>query len=265
MGWLKSLFGGGRREGPPAERDPRNAQQEVYRPSGPPVLPEGARDPRVVEAVVAHIERHMGPAQVLLDPSSDTMPIDLVIVPPRDEDKAPLWTIATAGMSARAMNAPPRFHDDRFAELLIRLPPEWPMPDLQTGEPGGWSDPAARWPADYLRSLALYPHTYRTWFGLGQSVGSEDEAQTIADGVYFTAAMFLNPVTVPVDGFDRFPGAYGVVNLLNVLPLYPEEAEYKRLHGAGGLIDLAGRLLFHMGIIDPERPSALDPVEEGEA
>ena len=83
-------------------------------------------DPETIEAVSAHVERHLGRIGVVFhEIVSDLVHIDLLHVPPTRE--RPFHTLVTCGMSTRPMNVPEDAEELRYAELMLSLPPDWPQ------------------------------------------------------------------------------------------------------------------------------------------
>ena len=65
----------------------------------------------------------------------------------------PFATFATLGMSDRPMTVPPdavRSGAARYAELVVSLPADWPVPDG-----GSWADEAAFMPVRALKTQLL--------------------------------------------------------------------------------------------------------------
>src|SRR5512145_2313969 len=112
---------GGRKD----EKSPPSSEEEApmkrlpqlfERPSLIPEHPEG--DVPVIEAVVRHIERHVGPIDfVLHEKRSHLVHIDIHHVPPAPGRR--FHTLLTSGMSARAMTVPAGAEDVAYAELFL--------------------------------------------------------------------------------------------------------------------------------------------------
>lgn len=56
----------------------------------------------------------------------------------------------------------------RYAELVISLPPFWPL-DEQS-----WRDERHYWPVRLLKTLGRLPHEYDTWLGVGHTIPNGD-------------------------------------------------------------------------------------------
>ena len=96
-----------------------------------PTLPP---DPDLDANLIAdHVIAHIGPiANVFHEIKPDVVAIDLLVVGP--SETRPVITLVTCGMSDRPIRIPIEDPDDlarvpelRFAELLLCLPPDWPL------------------------------------------------------------------------------------------------------------------------------------------
>jgi hypothetical protein len=84
-------------------------------------------------------------------------------------DKHACLTLFTTGMSDRPMTAPEGQEDYRYAELLIHLPADWPLPlESESGD-------AFAWPVSWLRQIAYHPHQSDTWLGGRHTIISNAE------------------------------------------------------------------------------------------
>ena len=187
--------------------------------------------PRQAAAVEEHINRFFGWAPMILHDSESAGPdIDIYIIPP-DGDRD-YYTLATKGMGAHRMNLPKELLQDELdrAELIICLPPDWDMSEE------GLSQSRWNWPIRLLRSTARLPYEEATWLGWGHSVGTSggavyDESVGYCGAVLFSCGAFYGADSCPL------PGG-GSVNFYQLIPLYPNEIEYKLEHGADNLLDL---------------------------
>lgn len=228
-------------------------------PRGSGVLRHAARDTEwepaakenleFAEAIERHIAQHFGPVtHVWHEFASDLVHVDVHVVPPSEE--RPWFTLVTSGMSSRPMTVPAKADSSPYAELMLCLPADWPMPD------SGVADQHAAWPVGLLRSTARLPHAYGTWLGAWHSVPNGDPAQPYAPdtpfaGVVVTPMLRCTPeartVTTP-DGTR--------IDLLALVLLHPDEVQLKLVHGTNALIkalDRAGA----SELLDPTRPSGV--------
>lgn len=83
-------------------------------------------DEENIEHISDHIQEHIGPIEMVFhEIISDVVHVDLHWVKPT-RDK-PYHTLVTSGMSDLPMTVPDGAENFRYAELMLSLPPEWPM------------------------------------------------------------------------------------------------------------------------------------------
>jgi hypothetical protein len=203
-------------------------------------------DPHVLGNVMAHLQEHVGPVTCIMHEFlSDTVRVDLVHVGPDLE--RPFHTIATAGMSSRAMRVPDTGKSHRFAELVLFLPAEWPVLAMD-------EDSACTWPLQELTYLARLPHTHGTWLSAAHTVTNGEPPEPYAPGVGFCGAVLARPRMLP-EGFGAMQTPDGRrVPFLSVIPLYDDELALVRRRGQG---ELLARLRANevSEVLDPSRPS----------
>jgi uncharacterized protein len=193
--------------------------------------------------VLEHIERHLGKPDPLslheIVPGNP--PITIHVVPMRD-----CLALVTTGMSDRAMTVPQGGEVFQFAELLIYLPPTWPL----TKE--ALQDVNHSWPIQWLRRIAYYPHDNRTWLGgIAAVIANGEPPQPLAPNTQMTCLLVLAEDSiinsVPLPGGRR-------VLFYTLYPLYTEERDLEREKGTEALL---GLLQSHgIGkIVDVHRPN----------
>src|SRR4051794_16721558 len=117
-----------------ADEQPTSGEYELS-PSGNPIYRHGERkvpfdlaagDAHNIERISEHIEKHLGPmAGVYHKIVSDLVHLDVHVVNPTPERDR--YTLVTSGMSDAPMSVPEGLEPLRFAELMIQLPPDWPL------------------------------------------------------------------------------------------------------------------------------------------
>lgn len=209
-----------------------------YTPDGTPIYEyddEGRRgwtapdygDENAHKAIEAHIEKHIGPiATVWHEIISDLVHLDVYVVKPRPERN--VYTLITMGMSNLPMNVPdhPNLPDPdrwRFAEVMICLPPDWPM-----GENFSMmDDDAAYWPIHMLKFIARFPHEYETWIHNGHTIPNGPNSDPFAPGTRLGCVMLAPPQTTGEE-FHRLTLDDGrEISFLGLILLYPEEIDLK--------------------------------------
>lgn len=199
-----------------------------------------------MEAISDHIETHIGPiGNVWHEIMSDLVHIDVHQVAPTNE--RPYWTLVTSGMSDRPMRAPSGREEWRFAELMLCLPKEWKL------ERSDFKDSANYWPIKWLKTLARFPHEYKTWVCWGHSMPNGDPSEPLDSSVQFDCVMLLRPQTVSKEFWSLKIRDDNVIHFFSVIPLYPGEMNLKLKEGADELEKrFERRKVFE--IVDPHRP-----------
>jgi len=210
-------------------------------PSGTPIYRHEPRqrpfstaqgDDVAIDLVTRHVEKHIGPVQsVFHEILSDLVHLDILIVAPTKERN--YYTLVTCGMSQLPMTVPEGAEKFRYAELMLCLPPDWPLSDE------AFQDERNYWPIRCLKTLARLPHEYDTWLYAAHSIPNGDPAEPYADNTKF-AGMLLNvPATVePIrDFFALTVSPDKEIHFFSLIPLYPEEMDDKLKNGAESLFD----------------------------
>ena len=214
-------------------------EHEDVSPGGSPILVHGRekdftppQGEEHIEAIGAHIERHLGPVSgVFHEIISDLVHIDVHVVPATDQ--FPYLRLVTSGMSDLPMTVPEDADVDlpRYMELMVTLPADWPISQ------DAFEDERNYWPVRLLKGLARLPHEYDTWLGFGHTIPNGHPSEPYAPGVGFDGAIVLPPVTTP-EAFAELELADGkVISFMTIIPLYPEEMDLKLKKGAEALID----------------------------
>lgn len=214
-------------------------------PGGSPLLRHRERtipfqpthgDPDVIDRVGDHIAAKIGEvACVYHEIVSDLVHVDVHIVAPTAE--RPFHTLVTSGMSEAPMTTPEAARSMRFAELMMRLPADWPLGiESNDAMQKALADERNYWPIRLLKSLARMPHEYDTWLGYGHTIASGDPPEPYVPGVPFQHAILLpSPHLAPDDHVlkvgDRETYFWAIY------PLHPDELTFKLNHGADKLWD----------------------------
>jgi len=196
-----------------------------------PEVVEPARDERALMGpLVNHLARHIGSPSVLVrDTCSRATPVDLLIVPP--STRHPYHTVVSCGMSELAMPAPAGAEAYRHAELLIVLSPDWPIDSATEGRP------SAAWPLEVLQRIARYVLQERVWLFYMQTVPNGHPPRPYCTKTRFSGAIIGVPVLFGRDFPEVRRPHRPPIQIYSVIPLYPEELEWKLLHGPGDLLE----------------------------
>lgn len=202
-------------------------------------------DVELIEAVSAHVEHHLGSGvEVFHQVVSQWVHVDILVVPPSEE--RPCITLVTCGMAEQAMNAPDNDPALTHTELVMVLPPDWPI-----------KEPRGMWPLTLLQGLAEIPHRFNTWLHIGHTVPNGDPAQPYARKCPFTGVV-LAPTLLTPDEFEVLTVGEREIHFLGVVALHSDETDLKLAHGAGELFDRLDAAGVSEGL-DMTRPSVADP------
>jgi hypothetical protein len=203
-------------------------------------------------ALVDHYEQALGsPSWSWLGDPRGANPDVLVWAPTSDR---PHFTVATLGVSDRPMRLPPSCRDhghSRRIELVLSLPPDWPLP-TSIAELGTLSDPVAV-PVHCLLHLADLPARTGEWLGPGHTVEALEPGRVYAGTRALSALGLWTPQLLDV---ARCPTPDGHVEVLGVVFLTDRELVAARGHGLEALLSLpsAAGLTERM---DPHRRSVV--------
>ena len=206
----------------------------------PPDGDNGLRgDPALVAAIETHIAEHYGSeSSVWRSPESEERdsPIHLRIVRPGPD--RPALTAVTVGMSERPMVAG---DVELSCELVMVMPPSWPL-----------DDPAHWWPLLALDQLAHFPHDYKAFLRVGDTI--ENPYPWSPSGL--SGAMLGDQVLVPSEAAETLTFAGREIHFVGAWLLYQDELDFKVKHGTERLWDL----LVDAGVseaVEPDRPSVV--------
>ncbi len=125
--------------------------------------PRSTGDLALIEGVSDHIAAWIGKPKVFHERVSRRIHLDIYWVPPSED--LPFHTLATSGMNEKPMSGPDS-HRELYAELLMFLPPDWPMDQVT-------EDRDALWPIRIMKAVAGYPHEHQTWLAPVTRLNSE--------------------------------------------------------------------------------------------
>jgi hypothetical protein len=184
-------------------------------------------DEQHIKAVSDHIEKYIGkPAWVFHEIISDLVHVDVHVVSPRPDRN--FHTLITTGMSQRAMKTPNGAEEWAYAELLLCLPPEWPLKDE------AFKDENNYWPMRLLKFMARFPHQYDTWLSLFHSIPNGNPPAPMAN-TQFVGAVLGPPALAPEEFWRLRFHPEVTINFFAVVPLYSEEMDFKLKNGANEL------------------------------
>ncbi len=192
------------------------------------------KDPVFSEEHITKLEEHMAKFlgetyQVWHEIVSDTVHIDVHHIRPTSERNYHI--LITTGMSYLPMHVPEGFEDWKYAELMICLPPDWPINEE------AFRDEKNYWPVRLLKMLARFPHKFNTWLYWGHTVRNGDPIASYAENTKLCSALLLVPLGVPEDFLSLKINEDITVRFFSIYPIYKEEMEYKLKYGVDALLD----------------------------
>ncbi|MFE4201751.1 suppressor of fused domain protein [Aneurinibacillus aneurinilyticus] len=180
-------------------------------------LPKNVMSTRHDE-IVQHIIKHIGPINNTI---SEIVPgsrvsVNIHIIPPANGRN---WiTLITSGMSDYAMDASEENEGFRYAELLLKLPANWPITkkDLE--------DENYYWPFRWLRQIAHIPHIYEGWLEEGVIIPNGEPPEPFAPLTCLSCIMIGRPKEKELQRCQSSDGT--VINFYELIPIYEEERNF---------------------------------------
>jgi hypothetical protein len=211
-------------------------------------VPAQGAEQAFAEAIDRHIAACFGPVEfVYHEFLSHLVGVHVYVIAPTEE--RPYRTLITSGMSELPMTVPPGHDISPYAELMLCLPADWPLPRTL----GRDDDPAA-WPVQLLKTIARLPHEFGTWIGEWHSVPNGGPALPYAIDTPFAGVVVTSMLQAPAEA-RTIEVEDGVrIALLALIPLHPDEVVVKLEHGTDALIDVLDRGRINE-LLDPLRPS----------
>lgn len=149
----------------------------------PPLVAPAGNSAELLEA---HMTRYFGePETVFHEIISTTVHIDIHFIPASEE--RPWQTIVTTGMSDLPMTTPAGAEEYRRAELMLRLPPSWPLDEASLRDEPNY------FPLRQLKFLARFVHEYETWLCHGHTIPNGAPAEPYAEGIPFSGVLLSHP------------------------------------------------------------------------
>ena len=166
--------------------------------------------------------------EVLHEIVSPDIHLDIIPVPPTDEE--PYYKLITMGMGAFPMNVPAQLkeHELEHAELVIYLPPDW---NIQS------QDQKDFWPIYFLKVLCRLPINYNTWLGFGHTIQASEDKSPFAENTKLNNILLLYATDYNSDPLELRLSTNKKINFYQVFPIYQEELEFKSSHSAEELLE----------------------------
>ena len=190
---------------------------------------------RYADAIVAHVQKFWGPSErIILDADPEYARIDVHLVKATAE--RPYHTLITSGMSSKDMPVPEGAEELKLAELVISLPPDWPVDDKSL------KDEKKGWPFQILKELARFPHAFDAFLFYGHTVPNTDHFLPYASNTKLCSMLLALPV-LPEDGCEELVIDDATkIHFLSIIPIYREEWDFtvKKGSSSDALLDRLG-------------------------
>jgi hypothetical protein len=235
----------------PDEISPSGSPVYRYKPRTKP-FQAAIGDGDKIKQISEHIEKHIGPVSgVFHEIVSDLVHVDVHMVPATATRN--FQSLITSGMSDRPMKVPEGAEDYRYAELMICLPPTWPV------DQASFKDEKNYWPVRWLKTIARFPHEYDTWIGPGHTIPTGDPATPYASNTKLCGMAVVPPMLSP-KAFHQLELPDRIVNFYALWPLYRQEMDLKLKLGMDGLLAQLGKTPEtnpeNVEIVTPNRKNA---------
>lgn len=182
------------------------------------------------EKIEEHFERHIGPIdRVFHEIISETIHVDVYHIKPSPERN--YHTLFTTGMSYLPMNTPEELEGGEYAEVMICLPPSWPIDEE------AFQNENHYWPVRWLKMIARFVHDYQTWMGMGHTMPNGDPAEPLSEETKLSGILLVPPLQVSPDFHVLQMDEERAVNFYCLVPLYTEEMNFKLKYGADALLE----------------------------
>ncbi|MEK4628219.1 suppressor of fused domain protein [Solibacillus sp. FSL R7-0682] len=177
--------------------------------------------------ILDYIREHFGPiyhtiSEIVLG-SKVTVDIQ-IILPTKDRD---FITLVTTGMSDVAMDETEESVGSRYAELVLKLPANWPISKDEMG------DNVHFWPLKWLRMVAHIPHSYDGWLEAGVVLPNGDPPMPFASNTALSCILISKSEVG--GGFVNLENR--VIDFYTLLPIYEEERKIALQKGYDYLIE----------------------------
>lgn len=208
--------------------------------------------PAYLEEISDHIEEHIGPIEMVFhEILSEYVHIDVHWVKPSDD--FPYNVLITSGMSDRPMCLPNNItppEQYQLAELMIVLPPDWSIDEASFDNFNNY------WPIYFLKSLARFPHQYKTWLGHGHTIPHDEDATPIANTDFGCILLSFPFVSFPEEFLQLQTQDGKVINFYALIPIYKEEMEFKLKEGLEALFQKFDEYNISE-VVDVKRPNTI--------
>ncbi|WP_371367081.1 hypothetical protein SRRS_11870 [Sporomusa rhizae] len=154
--------------------------------------------------------------------------VNLHIIPASKERN--YITLVTTGMSDYPMDEAEEAGETAYAELLIKLPADWPM------EQKKMKDEKNYWPLGWLRQTAHIPHLYDGVLEAEIILPNGEPPMPFASNTKLSCIMVCKPKEAEMKRFVTPKGK--IINFYSLIPIYEEERNIVLSRGDFAIIKL---------------------------
>ncbi|EQB89804.1 hypothetical protein J2Z44_001690 [Clostridium punense] len=132
-------------------------------------------------------------------------------------------TVFTTGMSDIPMDDSIEAYEERFAELIIKLPSNWPIKKKDINDMNNY------WPLGWIRKIAHIPHMYDGWIGEGIIIPNGEPPKPFSENTNLSCMMICKPNGNILDRLIDSSG--NIINFYVLIPVYKEERDMALKNG----------------------------------
>lgn len=178
------------------------------------------------DEILQHLERYFGKVTSTL---SEIVPGSKVAVNLHIIPSSNFITIVTTGMSDYPMDDSTEAFEERFAELIIKVPLDWNI------DKSDMEDIDNYWPLGWIRKTAHIPHLYNGWLGKDVILPNGEPPQPFASNTKLSCIMICKPRE---SGLEKLITSNGdIINFYTLVPIYEEERKLALENGCDYLIN----------------------------
>ncbi len=220
------------------------AGHDENRPGDPELDGESARD---LEVLGEHSARWWGEVREgFHEGASEVVPIDLHVVPARVGQ--PYHVVLTTGMSHRPITLDNA--KSYYCELLLALPPDWPMGQDALKDERFW------WPFRQLKEAARFPHLSNTPIWYGHTVWNSNPPRPFHETVPYCGGILSIPVLCPKGAWSVQVREGKEVFFFAFVPLFEAELRFAEENGSDALFERLDQIAL-TELIQTDRTCAL--------
>lgn len=135
--------------------------------------------------------------------------------------------LISSGLSAREMNVPEKYKEENRVELCMYLPNYW-----ETSS----DEERYAWALQSMIRLVEHGLKDNTWYGPGHTIGLSGYEEGFSSATKMNHLLLTSPITYS-EAFANIEEQGDRITFYTLIPLFPEEADYKQAKGALKLLN----------------------------